>query len=168
MPFKKTDYAKIVIYIIQHKEDESLLYVGSTTDFTKRKSGHKSRCNNCNDKRYNSKLYTMIRDNGGWQMFNILVVKEFPCSNKQEALLEEDKIMKEMKANMNTIKAHTSVHERCEQMKEYKLINRDKILLYNKNQITCECGCILSRHCLSRHIKTKKHIRLLSLLCLEP
>ena len=43
MPKTKTDYSKTVIYKIQHIEDESLVYVGSTTNFTKRKSHHKKR-----------------------------------------------------------------------------------------------------------------------------
>ena len=30
-----------------------------------------------------------------------------------------------------------------------------------KEQITCECGCMITRTCLSRHRKTKKHIELM-------
>ena len=33
-----------------------------------------------------------------------------------------------------------------------------------KEQITCECGCIITRTCLSRHKRTKKHIDLMSKL----
>ena len=63
MPLTKVDYSKTVIYKMQHVDNPELLYVGSTTDFTRRKAGHKSVCNNANDKLYNIKLYSMIRDN---------------------------------------------------------------------------------------------------------
>ena len=76
------DYSKIVIYKIQHEDNESLVYVGSTTDFTKRKCHHKSRCNNPNG---NTKLYRMINDNGGWNSFRMTQIKEFSCNNKREA-----------------------------------------------------------------------------------
>ena len=37
----QVDYSKIVIYKIQHKEKDELLYVGSTTHFRNRKVQHK-------------------------------------------------------------------------------------------------------------------------------
>ena len=47
------DYSKTVVYKIQHQYDGSLVYVGSTTKFTKRKYHHKSSCNLLNGKEYN-------------------------------------------------------------------------------------------------------------------
>ena len=101
------DYSKIVIYKIQHEDDESLVYVGSTTDFTKRKCSHKTTCNNPNNK-YHLKLYTMIRDNGGWNCFRMIQIKEFPCINKRQAEAEEDRFMIELKANMKHQRASRS------------------------------------------------------------
>ena len=37
MPRKAIDYSKTIIYKIQHEDNDELLYVGHTTDFTKRK-----------------------------------------------------------------------------------------------------------------------------------
>ena len=54
------DYSKTVIYKIQHEDDESLLYVGSTTNFTTRKCQHKNNTKNPNGRQYNDKLYKMI------------------------------------------------------------------------------------------------------------
>ena len=45
------DYSKTAIYKIQHEDDESLVYIGSTTDFTKRKCHHKYRFNIPTDKK---------------------------------------------------------------------------------------------------------------------
>ena len=102
------DFSKTVIYKIQHEDDESLLYVGSTTNFTKRKCSHKRNCNNPNDRIYNIKLYQMIRDNGGWNCFRMIQIKKFPCNNKREAESEEDMFMMELKANMNHQRASRS------------------------------------------------------------
>jgi hypothetical protein len=119
MPKTIINYQKAVIYKIEHLEQPELLYVGSTTEFIKRKCKHKSCCNNEKDKYYNLKLYKMIRNNGGWDCFKIMVVKEYPCLNKIELLIEEDKQMKELKSSLNQMKAHRTDEELKEQKKEY-------------------------------------------------
>jgi folate-binding protein YgfZ len=47
----------------------------------------------------------MIRDNGGWECFNMIEIEKFSCTNKREAEAEEDKVMRELKATMNMIRA---------------------------------------------------------------
>ena len=125
MPRKEINYQNTVIYKIQHIEKEDLIYIGHTTDFTKRKCSHKHMCNNVNSKLYNSKVYTMIRDNGGWDMFKMLEVKKFPCNDRNEASSEEDIVMKEMKAIMNTINAIFDI-------KQFNEDNKDKLDQYKK------------------------------------
>ena len=44
-------------FIIQHIDNDELLYVGHTTDFNKRKCRHKANCNSCQ-----FKVYQMIRE----------------------------------------------------------------------------------------------------------
>tara|TARA_B110000858_G_C17794365_1_gene471576 strand:+ start:351 stop:1034 length:684 start_codon:yes stop_codon:yes gene_type:complete len=119
------DYSKTVIYKIQHEDDATLIYVGSTTDFTKRKCSHKSRCNN--PKELKRKIYQMIRDNGGWECFKMIQIKEFPCINKRETEAEEDRFMMELKANMNDHRANRSYAE-------WVIDNRDKILEKQKQK----------------------------------
>ena len=46
MPKIPIDYSNCSIYKIEHIEDESLIYVGHTTNFKQRKSNHKSNYNN--------------------------------------------------------------------------------------------------------------------------
>ena len=117
-----TDYSKNVIYKILHNDDDTLLYVGHTTNFTKRKALHKYRCI-----KKTTPVYKMIRDNGGWECFNMIVIQNFPCENKMEARIEEDRIMREMKASMNTLRAYTSLEEKKEYMKEYVEVNKEHI-----------------------------------------
>jgi|DEB0MinimDraft_10_1074344.scaffolds.fasta_scaffold13736_4 hypothetical protein len=126
MPKQSIDFSKTVIYKIQHKEIDDLLYVGSTTNFTQRKSSHKGGCNNANCYEYNYKLYQTIRDNGGWDMFNMVIIKHFPCQNFNEARTEEDKVMREMKSNLNMKRAYVSPEEKQEYLREYRLENKDK------------------------------------------
>ena len=78
MPKESMDYSKCIIYKIQHINNDELLYVGHTTNFNKRKYNHKSSVNNEKGNLYNLKLYQMIRENGGWDNFNMIVIKEFP------------------------------------------------------------------------------------------
>jgi hypothetical protein len=122
MPKTATDYSKNVIYKIQHNDDDSLLYVGHTTNFIKRKALHKYNC-----EKHSSPVYKMMRDNGGWECFTMIVIKEYPCVNKMEACIEEDKIMREMKASMNNYRAYKSLEERKEHEKEYRVSNREVI-----------------------------------------
>jgi len=43
MYYKMPDYAKTIIYKLINYDYPDLVYVGSTTNFTKRKQGHKER-----------------------------------------------------------------------------------------------------------------------------
>ena len=126
MPKAVSDYTKNVIYKIQHNDDDSLLYVGHTINFIKRKSLHKYGCI-----KKTTPVYKMIRDNGGWECFTMIVLKDFPCASKTEACIEEDKIMRKMKASMNTLRAYTSLEEKKEYakeyMKEYVQVNKEHI-----------------------------------------
>ena len=135
MPRKPMDYSKTLIYKIQHYTYESLLYVGHTTDFTKRKSAHKQHTNRENGNEYNRKVYTMIRENGGWEMFNMIEVKKFPCNDKREAEAEEDKVMRELKASMNTNRAFLTPDD----VKTKAQIYRDKLKHDENGEFSIDC-----------------------------
>ena len=94
MPKKEIDYSKCLIYKIQHLENDKLLYVGHTTNFTQRKYAHNY--NTINNKKY--KVYEMIRNNGGWESFSMIKLYDYSCLNLQEARTEEDKAMRELKS----------------------------------------------------------------------
>jgi len=145
------DYSKCCIYKIEHFENNNLVYVGHTTNFSKRKGSHKSICKNENNKNYNLKVYQMIRDNGGFDRFKMIEVEKYPCKDKREAERREYEVMKELKANMNAIKSFLTEEERKEYNKEYF-----------KEKITCKCGCEVNKNSLKRHKRTKKHTDLIN------
>jgi len=184
MPKKAIDYSNTIIYKIQHQDNDDLLYVGHTTDFTKRKCKHKNCSNNPNDEAYNRKVYKMIRDNGGWDAFNMIEISKFPCNDSKEASAEEDRIMREMKTTMNSYRAYTGLTKKEHKMqwdidnadkvkkyridnkdkkrdydKNYRIKNRAKIREYNSQKMTCECGAVFCKTGITRHLDTSKHFR---------
>ncbi len=127
MPRIAIDYTNTIIYKIQHTDKEELIYVGHTTDFTKRKSAHKLITRSEKNKAYNRNLYKMIRDNGGWESFNMIEIKKFSCTNKREAEAEEDKVMREYKATMNMIRAFRTTEDTKEDARIYREnLNKDE------------------------------------------
>jgi hypothetical protein len=119
---------EITIYIIQHIEKTELIYIGSTKNYRKRKNDHK-RCS------IDSivKLYVMIRENGGWDMFEIRPIKLVSCNNSMEAKIEEEKCRIEYKANMNSVKAYSSKEEKLEACRKYNKDHYEEIY-ENKKQ----------------------------------
>jgi hypothetical protein len=120
MPKVAIDHKNTIIYKIEHIEKDDLVYVGHTTNWDRRKYQHKQRCNNKNDTKHNLKLYTMMRDNGGWDMFRMIEVEKYPCSDKREADKRETEIMKELKAELNSVFSYVSEEEKKEKHKIYK------------------------------------------------
>ena len=133
MPKTNIDYSKSVIYKIEHVDNPELLYVGSTTDFTRRKAKHKNACINSKLIDYNYKVYQMIRANGNWESFKIMIIKEYPCNSRIELLIEEERIMKELKATLNTQNAYQTIEQKIEnnkeQLKDYYINNKEEILI---------------------------------------
>jgi hypothetical protein len=130
------DYTKTIIYKLINYDYPDLVYVGSTTNFTKRKQCHKCNCHNEKSKNHNLKVYTNIRDYDGWENWNMIKICDYPCNNKREAELEEDRYMLILKANMNSHRAFRTqkqyYEDNREKMKEYRENNKEKIQEYKK------------------------------------
>ena len=78
-------------------------YVGSCCNFIRRKSQHKSDCNNQNGKAHRYKVYKFIRKNGGWENWDMIEIKSFPCETKRELGMEERKYIEELNATLNMV-----------------------------------------------------------------
>jgi hypothetical protein len=129
-----TNYKKAVIYKIVHKEYTNLIYIGSTTNFSRRKNEHKCYCNNKGHHSYNLKVYKIIRDNGGWEMFEMIIIKIYPCNNRAELLTEEDRILMQIKEPVNKNRAILKTDEkkeaRARACKKYNDMNKEKRKIY--------------------------------------
>jgi hypothetical protein len=133
---KTIDYTKTIFYkIICNDKNIKDCYIGHTTNFIRRKSAHKCRCNNENDKQYNYNVYKFIRDNGGWCNWSMIIIEEIQFDNKLDALCQEKKYIEEYKAILNKViptrikqeyKLSTRKRFYCDKFcKEYKNIIRD-------------------------------------------
>jgi len=120
MPKAAMDYSKTNIYkIVCNDLTIKDCYVGHTTDMTKRKWGHKSACNNEKNKAHNYNIYKIIRENGGWDNWNMLLVEEFPCKDKYEACKREREVYEELDAKMNMVIPYRTQEEHKEYHKQY-------------------------------------------------
>jgi len=128
MPRKAVDYSNCCIYKIEHIDDDSLVYVGNTTNFHNRKNEHKNRSKNENGFNFNCKLYQMMRENGGWDAFKMIEVEKYPCNDKREAEKRENEIMKDLKANMNTKRSYVTKEEEKKDSHEYYIKNKEMII----------------------------------------
>ena len=61
------------------------VYVGHTTNFKARKNQHNSSCNNEKQKSHSLRVYKFIRENGGWENWEMILVEAFSCNNRLEA-----------------------------------------------------------------------------------
>lgn len=101
---KLTNYEtnEIIFYKFCCKSDNiHNCYVGHTSNFNRRKHEHKSRCNNENDKKYNFKLYKLIRENGGYDNWRMLEIHKQLCKDKRECERIEQSFIDKNNADMN-------------------------------------------------------------------
>ena len=92
-------------------------YIGSTKDFTKRKSVHKHRCINENNK---TKQYVFMREQGGWDNWQMNPIDKQLLATRIDARIYERKLTDEHQATLNTNNAYTSDEEKKECNKEYQ------------------------------------------------
>ena len=136
-----------VVYKIVCLSNPNLVYVGSTANFYTRRKCHKTCCNNPNDKHHNYKKYIVIRENGGWDNFNMVIVDEPKQITLIKSRMIEEEWRVKLNANLNSIKCFTTDEEKKEQQKYVKERyekNKDVIIkqrkgYYEKNKDTiCE------------------------------
>jgi len=129
MPKIPTDYTKTIIYKLVHKEDfdNANIYIGSTTNFRQRKGAHKNCCNNENDKKYNQKNYQSIRNNGGWNEWNMIEIEKYPCNDKREAETKEEYWRTHFNAVLNSKACCSLTNNKTEYNKMYRETNKEKI-----------------------------------------
>ena len=168
-----------VIYKLVCLSNPDLVYVGSTANFYARRICHKCRANTPNNKEYNNKKYVAIRENGGWDNWNMVIVDEL----KQITLIKSTQVEEEwrvkLNANLNSLKCFvTETKEdrieyiaqyrvknkdiRLEWQKEYYEKNKELVLEKAKEKVTCVCGCVTRKHDLLKHMRTQKHLKLLA------
>ena len=186
---QKVNYNKSIIYKLCCKDPLITdIYVGSTTNFRKRKFNHKSNCINKNNKGYNYYVYQFIRDNGDFDNWDMIMVEEYSCENKKQLDTRERYWIEQLKSSLNKkIPARTKkewIQDNItkikdkrkqyiidnkdkinQQVRQYNIDNKDKITEYKKEQIECDiCNSLIRRDNLSKHKKTLKCIKFKKLI----
>jgi len=140
------DYSKSVIYQLECKNPEiKEVYVGSSTNYKKRFREHKN-----TTKDYY--VYRFIRDNGGWDNWDMKVLEHYDCNNKTELLKRERYYYHKQNSKLNTC-----VPSRGEY--EYRLLVKP----YRKTIIHCNiCDTNFTRINQSRHLRSEKHKKFVS------
>ena len=105
---------KIVCNDLEIKE----CYVGSTINFRSRKHDHKKRCNNPNSDKYNINVYKFIRDNKGWDNWDMIQIEEYKFNNRRELNARKRYWIETLNAKLNVIIPTRTNKEYYEQHKE--------------------------------------------------
>tara|TARA_B110000503_G_C6876316_1_gene300789 strand:- start:27 stop:581 length:555 start_codon:yes stop_codon:yes gene_type:complete len=111
-------------------------YVGSTENFNNRMSQHKCRCYSEKDKKYNCKVYQYMRQNGGFEKVDIMIIDKIIYNNKEQSLDMETKYMLMFNAELNSVYPKRSKKERYETNKESILEKRHKFYQENKERLS--------------------------------
>tara|TARA_R100001230_G_scaffold11761_1_gene4857 strand:+ start:108 stop:404 length:297 start_codon:yes stop_codon:yes gene_type:complete len=91
------------------------------------------------------------------------IYKYYPCQSKAELRMEAERVRCELNAKLNNNSCYgLDKNKRREYNKQYQQANWKEnyqtIKEYRNEKITCECGAIVSRHNMSCHRKTQKHL----------
>lgn len=157
MPRLAIDFSKTVIYHFVCKDEMiKCSYIGSTTNFNKRKCQHKRLCNIETASHHHLKIYQTIRLNGGWNNWDMKPLEEFPCENKTQQVIREQYWIDKLKPELNSRVAHQPL-EKIEYRKAYRLINKEAIKEKQCAKYTCDCGSICRVHDKAKHERTQKH-----------
>ena len=104
MPKTKIDYSSTLFYMIFCKDTNIKdLYIGHTTNFIQRKHAHKQSCTNIKSANYQCKLYSVIRDNGGWDNWKMQIIAFHECEDIMAAKKYEQKYFEDYDATLNSI-----------------------------------------------------------------
>jgi len=132
----KVDYSKSMIYKLCCKNPEiKEIYVGSTTNLIKRKYNHKSDCYNVNSNNYNLYKYQFIRENGGFKNWDMVLIENYDCENKQELHKRERYYIELLNATLNSRKSYITEEEKKEYNKEWIENHKEEKKEYNKEWI---------------------------------
>ncbi len=143
---RATDFSNCYIYHIVDKES-IVHYVGSTSNLNSRRSKHKYNCRTEKCKEYNFDIYKYIRDNGGFDKFEIIPIQKIEnVSNKTELRIAEQHEINKFSGLKNKIGSYLSEEERViqhtelckkwnkehsENKKQWYQANKEKVAEYN-------------------------------------
>ena len=150
------NYSQSIIYKIACRNAAVTdIYIGSTCSFRARKCQHKNACTNENRPSYNLKIYQFIRENGGWQNFDMIQIEQYAAADKRSLHSRERFWIEQLQPSLNSeIPTRTAQEWRQDnreaiaaQKKQYREDNKVSISAKGKQYYqakkdiqTCVCG----------------------------
>jgi len=151
MPKTIIDYFNTIIYKI-YCNDLSIkdIYIGHTTNFVKRKYQHKI-CTNSGKK---LKIYDMIRQNGGWDNWNMVEIAKYNCKDSTESRIREQEHYDLLKPTLNILNPISN--------NPYHVMYSDNLSKNNVYKHSCDyCGIKTNnKKDYNNHLLTTKHVKL--------
>ena len=96
------NYSNTIIYKIVCKNVEiTECYVGHTTNFSQRKTSHSASCHNIGDSNFNRYVYQFIRNNNGWENWDMVEVEKYNALDKLDAHKRERYWIETLGAKLN-------------------------------------------------------------------
>ena len=163
------DYQAGKIYALKSAQTDKI-YIGSTIfDLSYRKRKHINHYNSY--MRGNSK-YISSFDLCKYDDMYIELIEEYPCENKRQLEKREGVIQREMDC-VNKIIANRTWKEHYNESEQYRenvreaqvrfrQKHKERLNAKKRERVKCECGAEFSMNSKARHLKTKKHIYLLT------
>jgi hypothetical protein len=165
------------IYTIRYKNDDSLIYVGSTCQpLYKRFSAHKMSSNN--PEKENIQLYKKMNETDIYDWY-IELYEDCSCERREQLLQREGQVIREIGTLNKIISGRTRKDWRednkekakeyrennkdkiNEKARNYRLKKKDKIQEYRSERIVCDCGCSVRKDTIARHRRSPKHERIM-------
>jgi hypothetical protein len=163
------DYKNGKIYTIRNKNDDKLIYVGSTCKkyLSDRIANHRA----LYKRNPITLFYNLVED---WNDWYIELYENYPCNSKDELTKREGEVIREIgtlnkrRAGLNLPNGDKTEYQKeynkirdktmkSTQDKKYRENNKEKIAEKRKEKITCECGSILRKDDIAKHHKSIKH-----------
>lgn len=165
------DYSNTIVYKITCK-DPSIqdVYVGHTVNFVQRKKAHRRACMNSKYPNHNCKVYKVMRNNGGWDNWNMDIVAFYKCNDLDEARQKEQEHFVALNATMNSVEPFPSKHvNRIIHVNPLTVNNptyNENLLISTFNQSNCRYKCencyfiTSNKKDYRRHMLSRKHLDL--------
>lgn len=155
-------------YIYEIKSiDKSIteIYIGSTWDMKDRLRLHYHKCYNKNTKDYNYTVYKYIRENGGWDNFEMTIIDSGECEDELELHCAEQFYIDMAGGIENLLNSRDAflLPEEIRKRKDMSSHNNKKKNIETK-RFPCEmCDKCFQTNChLQRHIAGPRHQKKLS------
>tara|TARA_R110000803_G_scaffold95008_1_gene162754 strand:+ start:53 stop:556 length:504 start_codon:yes stop_codon:yes gene_type:complete len=159
----------IIYKIYSNNENINEIYLGMTTDFNKIQTTYKYAVNHSNKIKYQMKLLEYVLLHGGFDNFLFEIIQTYKCETTKEANIYKRKHYDELKPSLNKNRPDMSIEDRFNYQHDYHIINKKEIAmkLKEKDKLKCDCGRMIRKYGVSRHILSKYHLSRVNIIANE-